>query len=324
VRFLKNKIVIIDEIQKIPELLPVVHQLIEQKKGIQFILTGSSSRKLKRTGVDLLAGRALNKSLHPFMPSEISSLFSLEKALEMGMLPLVWDSPEASSVLESYIALYMHEEVKAESLVRNAGDFARFLEIISFSHAAIINYSQIARESEIGRKTVVSYLNILEDLLLAFRLPVFTKKAKRHLIQHEKFYYFDCGVYRSIRPKGPLDRPEEINGAALEGLVAQSLRAWSSYSQGSYQLFFWRTKSGNEVDFILYGKDVFWAIEVKNAAVIRSNDLNGLRSFCQDYPNVKPILLYRGSDALKKDNIFIMPCDRFLKELRPNEDPLQR
>src|SRR5262249_48629755 len=153
----------------------------------------------------------------------------LKSALKQGLLPLVVEAPDPHDVLNSYAALYLREEVQWEGLVRNVGAFGRFLEAVTFSHAAQLNTSAVARECEVERKTVEGYLDILEDLLLAFRLPVFTRRARRELAAHTKLYLFDAGVYRALRPAGPLDRPEEIEGAALEGLVAQHLRAFIAY-----------------------------------------------------------------------------------------------
>jgi predicted AAA+ superfamily ATPase len=196
--------------------------------------------------------------------TKISDYFNLSKNLEIGMLPLVLDSKVPLKTLNSYVGLYIQEEVKFEGFVRNIGNFSRSLETISFSQSSLLNISEVARESAVKRKTVENYIGILEDLMLSFRIPVFSKKAKRHLVKQSKFYFFDCGVYKSIRPSGPLDLPEEINGAALEGLVAQHLRAWIDYSDNKNKLFFWRTKSGTEVDFIVYGNE-FTAIEVKHS-----------------------------------------------------------
>ena len=174
-----KRIIVIDEIQKVPDLLSVVHMLIEKKQGWQFILTGSSSRKLKRTGVDLLAGRVLKLTLHPFMAAELGKKFNFGTSLKFGLLPLVVTALEPEKVLRTYSALYMREEVQMEGLVRNISGFSRFLEAVSFSHGAVLNISNVARECEIERKVVEGYINILEDLLLSFRLPVFTKRAKR-------------------------------------------------------------------------------------------------------------------------------------------------
>jgi predicted AAA+ superfamily ATPase len=203
-------------------------------------------------------------------------------------------------------------------LVRNIGNFSRFLEAISFSHASILNISNVARECSVERKVVEGYVEILEDILLGWQLPVFTKRAQRKLALHPKFFLFDAGVFRSLRPQGPLDRPEEIEGQALEGLVAQHLKAWIAYSDVKRELFFWRTRSGVEVDFVVYGEDGIWAMEVKNTQNIRPADLRGLRSFKQEFPDGKTFLLYRGKDRLRREDTLCLPCADFLASLHPH------
>lgn len=315
----KEQTVIIDEIQKVPGLLTVIHQLVEQSKNFKFILTGSSARKLKKTGADLLAGRALLKILHPFMASELKEKFNLTRALSQGLLPLVWSSKNPDETLKTYISLYLREEIQMEGLVRNIGSFSRFLEAISFSHASVLNTTQVAREAQIERKTVEGYIDILEDLLLAYRLPVFAKRAKRHLIQHRKFYFFDAGVYKAIRPMGPFDTPEIMAGASLEGLILQHLKAFLAYSSSQDQIFYWRTKSGVEVDFVVYGPKLFTAIEVKNTKNVYKNDIRGLLSFKEDYPNAQLLLLYRGKERLKIEGVKCLPCEDFLLNLIPGQ-----
>lgn len=314
-----KKVIVIDEVQKIPSLLSVVHALIEEKRGLQFVLTGSSSRKLKRTGADLMAGRALQRHLHPFMATELGKLFLLENALQVGMLPLLLGSPNPRDALQAYVGLYLKEEIQAEGLVRNLESFSRFLEIISFSHASLLNVTNIARECEVKRKTVENYIEILEKLLLAYQLPVFSKRAQRDLSVHPKFYLFDAGVFRALRPKGPLDRVEEIEGVALEGLIAQHLKAWNDYSSEKHDLGFWRTRSGLEVDFVVYGPLGFWALEVKNATKIYPVDTKPLEAFLTDYPMAQGILLYRGKERLVQKGILCIPCDEFLVALKPDE-----
>ena len=311
--------VVVDEIQRIPELLSVIHALIEKKLNIQFILTGSSSRKLKRTGADLLAGRVIKKELYPFMAVELGKRFNLNDALKRGLLPLVISSPEFGDVLKTYVALYMREEVQMEGLVRNIGNFSRFLEAASFSHGSVLNISNVARECQVERKVVEGYVTIIEDLLLAFRLPVFTRRAKRAVVSHPKLYFFDAGVFRSLRPSGPLDKPEEIDGCALEGLVAQHLMAWNSYRGDKNKVYFWRTAAGSEIDFVVYGSEVFWAIEVKNTVRIRPEDLRSLNSFRSDYPESAAYFLYRGKERLVKNGILCMPCEEFLQKLTPEK-----
>lgn len=318
-----QKTVVIDEVQKAPELLNVVHSLIEEKLDYQFILTGSSARKLKKQGVNLLGGRALLRHMPPFFASELGSDFRLERALVQGMLPIVCDARNPNEVLRAYAGIYLKEEVQAEGLVRDVGDFARFLETMSFSHASVLNASNISRDCQIARKTVDSYLLILDDLLLSFQLSVFRRKAKRALSTHNKFYLFDAGVYNSLRPQALYDVPTEKEGLALEGLVAQHLKSWVDAQRGDYQLHFWRTSSGLEVDFILTGPDLFCAIEVKNGTAVHPGDLRGLEAFRQDYPEVTPLLLYRGQHRFKQKEILCCPVEEFLLSIDPNQSPLR-
>ena len=309
--------VIIDEVQKLPGLLEVVHLLIERKTGQQFILTGSSARKLRRQGVNLLGGRAAQKHLHPYLAAELGKRFSLTAALRQGMLPLVWAADNPTVILKAYNGLYLREEVQMEGLVRNVGSFARFLEAMSFSHASVLNLSNVSRDCQVSRKTVEGYLEVLEDLLLGFRLPVFAKRAKRELATHPKFYYFDAGVFRANRPSGPLDAPQEIDGLALEGLVAQHLRAWCDYSEGNHQLHYWQTRSQVEVDFVVYGESGLYAVEVKNSTQVRSDDLRALKNFADDYPQSQRYLVYRGKERVRRDDVLCLPAEEFLLGMRP-------
>ncbi|OIP95903.1 ATPase [Candidatus Wirthbacteria bacterium CG2_30_54_11] len=313
----RSAVVIIDEIQKVPALLDVIHQLVEEDKTTQYILTGSSARKLKRSGVDLLSGRLLWRSMYPFMAAELGDSFDLEAALSTGLIPLVQDSTDPLSRLHAYIDLYVREEVQYEGLVRKLDDFLRFIEAVSFSHASLLNVTEVAREAQAQRKTVAGYIQILEDILIAYQITPFRKKAKRNTVSHSKFYFFDTGVFRILRPHGPLDRPEEITGLALEGLVAQHLRSWIGYGQQDTALHFWRSTRGVEVDFVLYGQNTFAAVEVKSSTKIRPSDLNGLRAFREDYPQAQLVFLYRGEQRLLIDGILCIPCERFLRDLRP-------
>ena len=303
---------IIDEVQKVPRILDVVHKIMEEKT-IRFILTGSGPRKLKKTGADLLGGRALYCRMHSFTAGELGSEFSLDKALQTGLIPVVERSVNPAQTLSAYIDIYLREEIMAEGLVRNLGSFTRFLEIISFSHGTVLNVSNLARECQTGRGIVTGYIDILEDLLLAYRLPVFAKRAKRKTSSHPKFYLFDNGLYRRLRQRGPLDIETEISGSALEGLVGQHLRAYSDFALQDVDLYCWRSLAGNEVDFILYGGKTFTAVEVKNTRVARPNDYNGLTSFGDDYPEASLVLLYRGNITMKHKNILIVPVEMLLR-----------
>lgn len=310
--------IILDEIQKVPELLSLVHVLIEEKKNWKFILTGSSARKLKREGVDLLGGRALKKVLHPFMAVELGKMFDFVEALQHGLLPLRFGSQEPLETLSTYVSLYLDEEVKAEGLVRHVEPFSRFLEALSFSHGSILNLNNISRECAIKRATASNWLSIIEDLLIAYTIPVFTRRAKRILTAQPKLYFFDVGVYRALRPQSILDQPSELDGVALEGLIAQHLRAWIDYTKSPHELFFWRTKAGLEVDFVVYGQLGLWAFEVKNSQHIHPKDLKSLEHFKEDYPEAQVALLYRGDERLMKKNIICIPCHEFLPNIEPN------
>lgn len=256
--------VIIDEIQKIPQLLNEIHAAMNEDRSLyQFVLTGSSARKLRMAGVNLLAGRIRIKNFFPLVVPELVSDFHLKKALKYGLLPEAYTAKDPESYLESYLKTYVDQEVRLEGLVRNADDFARFLEAASLSQGAVLNISNVASDCGVPRKTVQSYFEILEDLLIAYRLPVFQKKAKREMIKHDKFYFFDPGVFQIIRPRGVLDSESEISGATVETLVFTQIKAVNELRGWGYQLSYWHTKRHLEVDFVLYGKKRLIAIEVK-------------------------------------------------------------
>lgn len=308
-------VLILDEIQRVPELLPEIHALIESRCGIQFIMTGSSARKLRRTVTDLLGGRALLRQMGPFLASELGDDFSLEKALKVGMLPLIWWAKDPVEKIRTYINLYLKEEVQAEGLVRQLSDFARFLEVASFSYGSIWTTSDISREASVKRGTVDNYLRILEDLLLSFSIPVFTRRAKRRVIAHPKFYFFDAGVFKALRPRGILDSNDEIEGQTLEGLVAQHLRAWVVSQRETHSLSFWRTQTGLEVDFVVYGPRGFWAIEVKRSGELGPDDVKGLSAFQEEYPEAKCLIVTLGKRREVYRGYSVIPADEFLRNL---------
>jgi len=303
-----NDWVIIDEVQRIPELLNEVHRLIE-KYRYKFILTGSNARKIRRKGPNLLAGRALTYFMHPLTVLELGKDFKLQHSLKYGQLPCVYTEQNPKGYLESYVKTYLEEEVFQEGLTRNLAGFARFLEAASLSQASILNISSVARECSVERKVVESYFSILEDLLMAYRVPVFTKKAKRRMVSHPKFYFFDVGVYRTIRPCGPLDMPEEIEGSAFETLFFQELNAVNSSLGLGYKIHYWRTSNNIEVDFVLYGTKGIRVFEVKRTAKVSSAMLRGLRAFLQDYPMAKAYFVYGGNRRMKDGKIAIVPID---------------
>lgn len=309
-----KELVVLDEVQRIPALLYEVHRLIETRR-LKFALTGSSARKLARKDVNLLAGRALTLFMHPLTALELGKDFSLSHALQYGHLPSTFFESDPKRYLESYVTTYLREEVQQEGLTRNLSAFTRFLETASFSQAQLLNLSEVARECAVHRKVAEHYFSILEDLLIAKRIPVFTKKAKRRLVTHPKFYFFDAGVYRALRPRGPLDTPQDIDGAALETLVMQEIAAMNHYGRYGYDIYFWRTTDGREVDAVLYGERGLVAIEVKRSARVTTEDFKGLMSFIDEYPMARAYLLYGGDRTRWEGNIRLLPVADFIKNL---------
>jgi predicted AAA+ superfamily ATPase len=306
--------VIIDEVQRIPDLLHEVHRLIETKK-YKFILTGSSPRKLRRKGPNLLAGRALRLSMHPLSVAELGDDFQLEHSLRYGQLPSVYTEADPKKYLEAYVRTYLEEEIRQEGLTRNLSAFARFLEAASFSQGSLLNISSVARECHVERKVVESYFSILEDLMIGYRIPVFSKKAKRRLVVHPKFYFFDAGVYRTLRPMGPLDAPEEVDGIALETLFLQEFIALNNTLDLGYKISYWRTSNAMEVDFVLYGPKGLLTFEIKRTSRMTSAMLGGLKSFLADYPVAKAYLVYTGNRRMYDGKIEIIPVLETLKNL---------
>jgi predicted AAA+ superfamily ATPase len=306
--------IILDEVQKIPELLNEVHRLIE-KYRYKFILTGSSARKLRSGGPNLLAGRALTYSMHPLTNIELGRDFDLIHSLTYGQLPCAYTESNPKGYLESYVKTYLQEEVRQEGLTRNLGAFYRFLETASFSQGSVLNISEVSRECAVERKVVENYFTILEDLLIAYRLPVFTKKSKRRLVSHPKFYFFDVGVYRTLRPMGPLDMPEEVQGIGLETLFFHELHAINDYLNLGYKIFYWRASDNIEVDFVMYGDRGIKAFEIKRSERISLSMLKGLNAFSKDYPLAKAYFFYGGKRQMHEGNIEIIPIKDALKGL---------
>ena len=309
-----NNWIIIDEVQRVPELLHEVHRQIENNHH-RFILTGSSAQKLKKKGPNLLAGRALTCFLHPLTAREIGKDFNIEKSLQYGQLPSIYQEPDPKKYLESYVQTYLQEEIQQEGLTRNLNAFSRFLETASFSQGSVLNVSEIAREAMVERKVVENYFSILEDLLIAYRLPVFSRREKRRMISHNKFYFFDVGVYRTLRPRGPLDFPEMIERVAFETLFFQELMALNDYYDLGYKLYYYRTANGHEVDFVVYGERGIRAFEIKRTNKIKTSMLRGLKTFLKDYPLAKGYFVYGGKRKMKMGDIEIWPIEEMLKGL---------
>jgi len=308
--------VIVDEVQRLPNLLNEVHRLIEEKR-LNFVLCGSSARKLKRAGVNLLAGRALRRSMHPFVPEEIGEQFDLEESFRYGLLPIVLDSIDKQETLSAYAQMYLKEEIQAEALVRNLPGFARFLPLAALFHGQTINVSNIAREAGVARTTVAGYLEILEETLLCFRLSAFEAKLRVRERKLPKWYWCDPGIVRVMKRAAGPPAPEE-RGVLFEGIVAQLIRAYKDYRLICEEICYWAPagRSDIEVDFILVRGPDMIAVEAKSGNTFTDGWCRGLRAVAQLKGMHRRIVVYpRGPLMKTKDGIEVMPFRHFSEEL---------
>ncbi len=314
--FKDDGLVIVDEIQRMPRLLNEVHRLIESSSR-RFILTGSSARKIKARGVNLLGGRAGKMLLHPFVPEELGEDFDLDQALQYGLLPIVWSSTDRGDKLKDYTETYLKEEIKAEALVRDLPGFARFLEVAALYHGQIVNMSAIARESQISRNSVREFFSILEDTMLGFFLSAYYPKLRLKEQKSSKFYLIDPGLARALKKNSGLVSIEE-KGFLFEGLIAQILRAYGDYHNLYESVYYWSSLEAKktEVDFLLKKGEDLIAIEVKAKNQVSSQDYRGLKAI-RGLPTVqRRIVVYLGRAVRKtEDGIEIWPFDFFCKNL---------
>lgn len=312
--------VIVDEVQRVPALLNEVHRLIENRR-LRFALLGSSARKLKTAGTNLLAGRALKKQMFPLTPAEIGTDFNLPSALESGTIPLVWTSADRRAVLESYVQLYLREEIRAEALVRNLSGFVRFLPVAGLFHGQVINVSGVARDAGVARTTVNGYLEILEDTLLTFRLPAFEGRLRVRERKHPKLYWVDPGIVRAVKKQlGPLTAEER--GPLFEGWILHLLRAEAEVADVFDEIFYWAPAQSEsvEVDFLLRRGRDFLAIEVKSANRFQHSMTAGLRAIGALPRVARRLLIYTGQRELSlEDGIEVWPHATFVRALVDGE-----
>lgn len=306
--------IVIDEIQKVPALLDEVHWLIENR-GLHFALCGSSARKLKRGAANLLGGRATRYELHGLTASELGGEFDLDRLLNHGYLPRIYEASRPKRLLDAYVADYLKEEVAAEGLVRNLPVFSDFLDVAALSDGEIVNFSNIARECGVSSHTTKSHFQILEDTLLGRWLPAYRRRPKRRVIGAPKFYFNDVGVVNRLAKRGELLPGSELYGKAFENWVFHELCAFVSYSDFDGELSYWRLASGIEVDFVLADMQV--AIEAKSSERITRDHLKGLRSLAEDHPRVgRRIVVCREPRARTTDDgIEILPVTSFVRRL---------
>jgi len=315
-RNLRNALVYIDEIQKCPALLDEAHMLIEDR-GIRFVFTGSSARKLRAAGTNLLGGRARTRTLHPFVYPEIRKIgFSLDRVIERGLIPPHYLSSTPEEDLGAYVHTYLTDEIAAEGAARNLPAFARFLETAATANTRIVNYTNIASDAQIPRQTVTSWFDILTDTLIGFFLEPFTRSVKRKAIMTAKFYLFDPGIARALRRFPPVTSGSAEYGEFFEHYLFHELKSWIDYSAPRSRLAYWRSTSGYEVDFVF---DEQVAIEAKASENVGERHLRGLRALREEGIFRRFILVCRESRPRLVDGIEILPLQQFLDALWAGE-----
>ena len=305
----QTSLVAIDEIQRLPELLNEVHRLIEGR-GVRFLLTGSSARKLRRGGVNLLGGRARTKYLHPLTHAELGEHFDLARGIEAGTLPSIYFSDEPAADLHAYAGTYLQQEVVAEGAIRNVPAFSRFLKVAALCNGTIVNFTNVGNDAQVPRTTVYEYFEILRDTLILLELPAWRRTKKRKPIVSSKYYFFDVGVVGAIQ--GRQVRPETPEfGAAFETWLMHELTAYSNYRSGE-PLSFWRSTSGFEVDFIIGDHT---AVAVKAKTNVAGKDLRSLRALAEEDTMKRSICVCLESRRRAADGIDVLPYADFLAEL---------
>lgn len=280
-------VVIIDEIPEVPDLLNEVHRLISEF-GIRFVLCGSSARKLKRKGYNTLGGRAFPCYFYPLVSAEIPDL-DIDRAVNNGMMPLHYPAKNATRLLASYVDVYLKEEIQAEALVRDLDNFERFLEVAALTDGEMVNYANIASDCGVSAKTVKEYFTILQDTLVGYTIPAYTKVMKRRLVQAPRFYFFDVGVANYLLHRQNLVRGTVEFGHAFEHWVIQEIIAYIGYTHNENRLSYWRTYTGIEVDAVI--GDARLAIEIKSVAEVLPKHLTGLKTFMEEHPDTRPFIV---------------------------------
>lgn len=308
--------VIVDEVQRVPELLDEAQRLMT-RRGQQFALTGSSARKLRRGGANLLAGRAEVLHLFPFVAKELGFRRDLEPSLKYGMLPLAVSNSKPGAFLRSYCDTYLHEEIQAEALVRNIGSFGRFLEVAARLNGQTINVSGVARDAAVARPTVQDFFEILVDTLIGSWLPAWKLKRGVKQVAHPKFYFFDCGVVRQLAGLGHLEIHPEERGFLLETYLLHEIRAWLHYTGRHWPVSYWRTHDGTEVDFVIETPKRWIAVEVKSSERWEPGFQRGLLALRSALGTKETTLIgiYRGRRPLVSEGVNVRPVGQFLRDL---------
>ena len=307
-----SKTVVIDEVQKLPEILDEVQRLIDQDKKLRFALTGSSARKLKRGAANLLGGRALFLNLHPLVSPEIGQETRLLDRLNRGSLPAIIDSKHYERELGAYVGVYLREEIQAEGLTRSIGNFSRVLETAALCNGQQVNFTQVGADAQVPPRTVADYFQVFEDTLIGSILPAFRETKSRKAVATPKFYFFDTGVARVLSRTGEIQQGSKAFGDAFEHLVYLEMKAYLDYSFSNTRLSYWRSESKIEVDFIV---DTKIAIEAKGTESVTPSHLKGLRALGEDFPDMQKIVVSMEPRPRDVDGIRILPLDKFLEDL---------
>ncbi|MBP5228610.1 MAG: ATP-binding protein [Bacteroidales bacterium] len=308
-------LVIIDEIQKVPELLDIVHTLMVEK-GLWFILSGSSARKLKKHGANTLGGRAIPETLYPLVWPEVTD-FQLDRAIQNGMIPRHYTVADATKRLKGYVEVYLNEEIREEGEVRELEAFERFMEVAAISDGEMLNYSNIASDCGVSVKTVQSYYQILYDTLIGYEIPAYRNVIKRRVIQAPRFYYFDVGLANYLMGRHSLKRGTDDYGHAFEHLIMQEIIAYKGYNDKKETISYWHTYDHKEVDAVI--GDAKIAIEIKSSGQIRPKQKSGLKAFKEEHPDCRLILVSLEPITRKVEDIEMIYVLDFLRMLWAGE-----
>jgi uncharacterized protein len=311
--------IIVDEVQRVPQILTEIHFLMGRYPDIRFVLTGSSARKLRRGGTDMLAGRAVECRLFPFTREELGSRFNLDSVLQFGSLPSLTgrDDEEKQQILRAYVQTYLREEIKAEGIARNLGGFSRFLDVAASQCGEILNVNAVARDCRLPQRTVESYYEILEDTLIGFRLEPWRASVRKRLTAHHKFYLFDTGVTNAINRRLTAGLDPAVRGRLFEQFIICEVHRALAYANSEARLFYWRTNNGAEVDLAIekHGA-IAAAIEIKSGSTVAGADCTGLRSFHEDHPETPCFVVCTARNRYGLNGITVLPWEELADMLK--------
>ena len=311
--------VVICEIGRVPALVDTVRRLAARQRDRRFVLTSSNARPLRGERASVFSRRLPRARLYPYVAGALGARFQVSDAMRIGLVPSVVEALRPALERADYIDRFVKQEVKREQLVQHYDHFVRFLDGAAHAQATQVLPAQLARRCEIPKKSVQQFLEVLEDLFVVERLGPFVQGARRALLTDPKLFFFDAGIQRSLLPNFAQETFDDVDAAALEGVVFQHLTVWASWAPSANRtLGFWRTRAGADVDFVVHSRDEFFGIDVKNVTRLTEDDLRGVLAFSKDYPHAKPIVLYRGTERIEERGVLCTPVQEFLQRLHPS------